>query len=82
MAVKLVYEVYGFIDGGSRMVTASTPEQARRVEQAMNSDPQGVHYRTVTKTVTIRKEPQRTSFVDLLMGLAILIAILYGIGVL
>lgn len=82
MAVKVVYEVYGFIDGGSRMLTASTPEQARRIEQAMNADPHGAHYRTVLKTVGAEKEVKRTSFIDLLMGLAVLVGILYGVGAL
>lgn len=81
MAVKVVYEVYGFIDGGSRMMTASTPEQARRIEQAMNADPGGAHFRTVAKTTTV-KEERRTSFVDILLGIAIIVGILYGVGVL
>lgn len=81
MALKVTYEVYGFIDGGSRMMTASTPEQARRIEQAMNADPGGAHFRTVLKTQS-REEPKRTSFVDILLGIAVIVGILYGVGVL
>lgn len=81
MAVKVVYEVYGFIDGRSRMLTASTPEQARRIEQAMNADPGGAHFRTVAKAQS-KEEPKRTSFVDILVGLAVVVGILYGVGAL
>jgi hypothetical protein len=61
VAVRFVYEVYGFIDGGSRMVTASTLEQA--------------------KSITTREE-KRTSFMDILLGIAVIVGILYGIGAL
>jgi hypothetical protein len=81
VAVRFVYEVYGFIDGGSRMVTASTLEQAKRIEQAMNADPNGSHFRTVTKSITTREE-KRTSFMDILLGIAVIVGILYGIGAL
>lgn len=76
------YAIHVRTNGTHRIIYAHTEQARENAERALERDPDSVLIRTVPERVGLEPERKRSVIVDIIVGVAILVALFYGAGVL